>query len=153
MVRSGSITSRRESRVLVLQSLCEADIVPHEVMDVLARLVEESHVLEDVEQFSSDLVSNVLVNRVELDNIITSYASDWPLEQMALVDRNLLRMSLAEILWGAEAPQAAVINEAIELAKGFGSERSPGFVNGVLGAFLESRTENYELRITKVVVT
>ena len=142
MVRSGSITSRRESRVLVLQSLCEADIVPHEVMDVLARLVEENHILEDVEQFSSDLVSNVLVNRVELDNIITSYASDWPLEQMALVDRNVLRMSLAEILWGGEAPQAAVINEAIELAKGFGSERSPGFVNGVLGAFLESRTGN-----------
>ena len=142
MVRSGSITSRRESRVLVLQSLCEADIVPHEVMDVLARLVEENHILEDVEQFSSDLVSNVLVNRVELDNIITSYASDWPLEQMALVDRNLLRMSLAEILWGGEAPQAAVINEAIELAKGFGSERSAGFVNGVLGAFLESRTVN-----------
>ena len=142
MVRSGSITSRRESRVLVLQSLCEADIVPHEVMDVLARLVEENHILEDVEQFSSDLVSNVLVNRVELDNIITSYASDWPLEQMALVDRNLIRMSLAEILWGGEAPQAAVINEAIELAKGFGSERSPGFVNGVLGAFLESRTGN-----------
>ena len=142
MVRSGSITSRRESRVLVLQSLCEADIVPHEVMDVLARLVEENHILKDVEQFSSDLVSNVLVNRVELDNIITSYASDWPLEQMALVDRNLLRMSLAEILWGGEAPQAAVINEAIELAKGFGSERSPGFVNGVLGAFLESRTGN-----------
>ena len=142
MVRSGSITSRRESRVLVLQSLCEADIVPHDVMDVLARLVEENHILEDVEQFSSDLVSNVLVNRVELDNLITSYASDWPLEQMALVDRNLLRMSLAEILWGGEAPQAAVINEAIELAKGFGSERSPGFVNGVLGAFLESRTGN-----------
>ena len=142
MVRSGSITSRRESRVLVLQSLCEADIVPHEVMDVLARLVEENHILEEVERFSSDLVSNVLVNRVELDNIITSYASDWPLEQMALVDRNLLRMSLAEILWGGEAPQAAVINEAIELAKGFGSERSPGFVNGVLGAFLESRTGN-----------
>ena len=142
MVRSGSITSRRESRVLVLQSLCEADIVPHEVMDVLARLVEENNIQEDVEQFSTDLVLNVLVNRVELDNIITSYASDWPLEQMALVDRNLLRMSLAEILWGGEAPQAAVINEAIELAKGFGSERSPGFVNGVLGAFLESRTVN-----------
>ena len=142
MVRYGSITSRREARVLVLQSLCESDIVPHEVMDVLDRLVEENQISEDVEQFSSELVSNVLVNRVELDNIITSYASDWPLEQMALVDRNLLRMSLAEILWGGEAPQAAVINEAIELAKGFGSERSPGFVNGVLGAFLESRTGN-----------
>ena len=142
MVRYGPITSRREARVLVLQSLCESDIVPHEVMDVLDRLVEENQISEDVEQFSSELVSNVLVNRVELDNIITSYASDWPLEQMALVDRNLLRMSLAEILWGGEAPQAAVINEAIELAKGFGSERSPGFVNGVLGAFLESRTGN-----------
>ena len=142
MVRYGSITSRREARVLVLQSLCESDIVPHEVMDVLDRLVEENQISEDVEQFSSELVSNVLVNRVELDNIITSYASDWPLEQMALVDRNLLRMSLAEILWRGEAPQAAVINEAIELAKGFGSEGSPGFVNGVLGAFLESRTGN-----------
>ena len=142
MVRYGSITSRREARVLVLQSLCESDIVPHEVMDVLDRLVEENQIPGDVEQFSSELVSNVLVNRVELDNIITSYASDWPLEQMALVDRNLLRMSLAEILWGGEAPQAAVINEAIELAKGFGSEGSPGFVNGVLGAFLESRRGN-----------
>lgn len=142
MVRSGSITFRREARMLVLQSLCEADIAAHEVEDVLARLVEENQILEDVEQFSSDLVSNVLVNRVELDNIITSYASDWPLEQMALVDRNLLRMSLAEILWGSDSPQAVVINEAIELAKGFGADGSPGFVNGVLGAFLESRTEN-----------
>ena len=142
MVRSGSITFRREARMLVLQSLCEADIAAHEVEDVLARLVEENQILEDVEQFSSDLVSNVLVNRVELDNIITSYASDWPLEQMALVDRNLLRMSLAEILWGSDSPQAVVINEAIELAKGFGADGSSGFVNGVLGAFLESRTEN-----------
>ena len=141
MVRSGSITFRREARMLVLQSLCEADIAAHEVEDVLARLVEENQILEDVEQFSSDLVSNVLVNRVELDNIITSYASDWPLEQMALVDRNLLRMSLAEILWGSDSPQAVVINEAIELAKGFGADGSSGFVNGVLGAFLESRTE------------
>ena len=142
MVRYGSITSRREARVLVLQSLCESDIVPHEVMDVLDRLVEENQIPGDVEQFSSELVSNVLVNRVELDNIITSYASDWPLEQMALVDRNLLRMSLAEILWGGEAPQAAVINEAIEMAKAVGSEVSHGFVLGVLGAFLESRTGN-----------
>jgi N utilization substance protein B len=138
MTGIGFITSRREARLLVLQSLCEADSVRHDAGDVFARLIEESQIRENVRRFSSDLVSNVLVNRTELDSIITTYAKAWPLSQMALVDRNLLRMSIAEILWGSDAPHAAVINEAVELAKVFGSEGSPRFVNGVLGALLKS---------------
>jgi len=78
----------------------------------------------------------VLVNIGELDSIITDYAPSWPISQMAVVDRNVIRLALAEIKWSVETPEGAVINEAVELAKAFGAENSAGFVNGVLGSFV-----------------
>ena len=144
MVGKGLVTSRRETRVIVLQVLCESDSVAHEAISVLHRTMAEHDVAPGASEFATYLVSNVLVNRDELDNIITAYAPSWPLSQMAIVDRNVLRMAIAEIEWGVDAPPGAVVNEAVELAKAFGAEGSPGFVNGVLGALLNSKNTEIE---------
>ena len=144
MVGKGLVTSRRETRVIVLQSLCESDIVAHEATSVLHRIMTENDVTPKASEFATYLVSNVLVNRNELDKIITAYAPNWPLSQMAIVDRNVLRMAIAEIDGGVDSPPGAIVNEAVELAKAFGAEGSPGFVNGVLGSFLNSQNTEIE---------
>ncbi len=144
MVRKDLVTSRRETRVMVLQVLCESDIVAHEATSVLHRTMTEHDIASKALEFATYLVSNVLVNRDELDKIIIAYAPDWPLSQMAVVDKNILRMAIAEIEWGVDAPPGAVVNEAVELAKAFGAEGSPGFVNGVLGALLNSKNTEIE---------
>ncbi len=144
MVGKGLVTTRRETRVVVLQILCESDIVAHEATSVLHRTMTEHDVTSEASEFATYLVSNVLENRNKLDKIITAYAPNWPLSQMAMVDRNVLRMAIAEIKWGVDSPPGAVVNEAVELAKAFGAEGSPGFVNGVLGALIISQNTEIE---------
>ena len=144
MMGKGFVTSRRETRVVVLQVLCESDIVAHEATSVLHRTMTEHDVTREASEFATYLVSNVLENLNKLDKIITAYAPSWPLSQMAMVDRNVLRMAIAEIEWGVDSPPGAVVNEAVELAKAFGAEGSPGFVNGVLGALINSQNTEIE---------
>ena len=80
----------------------------------------------------------VLENIGEIDKIISEFAPSWPISQMAIVDRNLLRMGIYEISMGSGTPPKVAINEAVEMAKAFGSESSPRFVNGVLGAVMQT---------------
>ena len=120
--------TRREIRMIVLQVLCESDIVSHDAKDVLARVVSEQSVRVEESKFAYQLVQNVLENIPELDNIIEEYATAWPISQMPIVDKNL---------FGIDVPQGAVVNEVVEIAKIFGSESSPGFINGVLGSLLD----------------
>jgi len=136
MLGTGAVTNRREARVVALQVLCETDIVRHDASLILDRLFAEFDVMPRHSEFISDLVKNVLVNIEELDSIITDYAPSWPISQIAVVDRNVIRLAVAEIKWSVETPEGAVINEAVELAKAFGAENSAGFVNGVLGSFV-----------------
>ena len=144
MSGKGLVTSRREIRVIVLQVLCESDTVAHEANSVFHRTMSEYDVTSEASEFATYLITNVLVNLNELDKIITAYAPNWPLSQMAIVDRNVLRMAIAEIEWGVDSPPGAVVNEAVELAKAFGAEGSPGFVNGVLGTLLNSQNTEIE---------
>ena len=90
--------------------------------------------LED-DKFARDLIKGVLENQKKIDEIITKTAPEWPLEQVSLIDRNILRIGIYELLFGKreEVPPKVAINEAIELAKSFGGETSGKFVNGVLG--------------------
>ena len=99
-----------------------------------ARLVEEAAAPPEVEAFARELVTGVLEHREEIDEVIRQKATAWPLEQVAVVDRNILRLAIFEILLDNRVPVRAAINEAVELAKAFGGESSPKFVNGVLGA-------------------
>jgi len=129
---------RREARIVVLQSLCESDLVNHDLMTVLFRRIEESDIPDAYHEFAYDLVMEVFENCSEVDNIIMSHAPSWPLHQMAVVDRNVLRLAITEIKWSKGIPHGVAVNEAVELAKTFGSEMSPRFVNGVLGSWIGS---------------
>ena len=138
MLGTGTVTNRRDARVGAFQVLCDVDVVRHEASSILDELFLDLDIMTSHSEFISDLVENVLVNIEELDNIITDYAPSWPIWQIAVGDRNIIRLEVAEIKWLTETPEGAVINEAVELAKAFGAEGSPGFVNGVLGSFVVS---------------
>jgi N utilization substance protein B len=125
---------RRKARIIALKALYEMDTVAHQPEDILARLLEEAAAPPDVEAFARELVTSVLAHQEEIDEVIRQKAPAWPLEQVAVVDRNVLRLAIFEILLDNRVPVRAAINEAVELAKAFGGESSPKFVNGVLGA-------------------
>jgi N utilization substance protein B len=125
---------RRKARIIALKALYEMDTVAHQPEDILARLLEEAAAPPDVEAFARELVTSVLAHQEEIDEVIRQKAPAWPLEQVAVVDRNILRLAIFEILLDNRVPVRAAINEAVELAKAFGGESSPRFVNGVLGA-------------------
>ena len=125
---------RRKARIIALKALYEMDTVAHQPEDILALLLEEAAATPDVEAFARELVTGVLAHRGEIDEVIREKAPAWPLEQVAVVDRNILRLAIFEILLDNRVPVRAAINEAVELAKAFGGDSSPKFVNGVLGA-------------------
>jgi len=125
---------RRKARIIALKALYEMDTVAHQPQDILARLMEEAAAPPDVEAFARELVTGVREHQGEIDEVIRQKAPAWPLEQVAVVDRNILRLAIFEILLDNRVPVRAAINEAVELAKAFGGESSPKFVNGVLGA-------------------
>lgn len=128
---------RRKARVAVLQALYEADIAQHRAGEALERRLQERELGVIGEQFARGLLLCVLAHRYQLNEMIVHYAPEWPLDQMAVIDRNILRIALCELCSPAtEAPAKVVINEAVELAKLFGSDSSPRFVNGVLGAIM-----------------
>jgi transcription antitermination protein NusB len=127
-------SKRRRARILALQTLYEVDTTGHDVHGTLERLLRETAAPEEIGVFARELVSSVTEQRQALDDVIAKVAPAWPLEQMAPVDRNILRLAIMEILLNNRTPVKAAINEAVELAKSFGSDNSAKFVNGVLGS-------------------
>lgn len=128
------MTGRRKARLLALMALFEADIGHHDARQTLARLNDEAKTKPETAAFANSLVDGVLDNRPEIDAEIGRAAPAFPIEQLAAVDRNVLRLALYEILKDNETPVRAVVNEAVELAKTYGSDGSRRFVNGVLGS-------------------
>ena len=133
------MANRHLSRSIVLQSLFEWDlnnIDASGVRDALMRNVEEFAPNKSDTPFMEKLLDGVLQKQTELDLIIEKAAPEWPIDRIAPVDRNILRLGLYELLFAdrKEVPAKVAINEAIELAKQFGGENSSKFVNGVLGA-------------------
>jgi len=125
---------RHLARILALQALFELDTVGHPPERTIARLVDESPTPTESERFARELVQGVLEHRERIDGVIRKTAPAWPLEQVAAIDRNILRLAIYEILIDNKVPMRAAINEAVDLAKEFGGESSPKFVNGVLGS-------------------
>ena len=126
--------ARRKARALALQALYEVDSVGHEAEGVVNYLLAEAGLSEENADFTRELVSGVIQNKEKIDLNIQSLATAWPLEQIAVVDRNILRLAIFEILLDNKVPVKVAINEAVELAKKFGSDNSSRFVNGVLGS-------------------
>jgi N utilization substance protein B len=130
--------TRREMRILALQILFEADAVGRDPLKLLDRDIDEHFLSRSGRAFLAGLVRGVLENLEELDKIVARFAPSWPLNQMAIVDRNLLRMAVYELTGGGDTPPKVAINEAVELARVFGSESSSRFVNGVLGSVAQT---------------
>jgi N utilization substance protein B len=132
---------RRRARSLALQALFEVDIAHHDPGKCLAERLVESPLASAGAEFSRLLLCGVLEHGDALDSIIQRIAPEWPLEQMAPVDRNVLRLGSYELLYQEDTPPKVAINEAVELAKIFGSDSSGRFVNGVLGTLLAQKHE------------
>jgi N utilization substance protein B len=126
--------ARRKARAIALQALYELDSAKHEIEGVVARLLGEGGLSEDNATFVRELVSGVTHNRERIDQNITNFAPAWPIDQIPIVDRNILRLAIFEILFDNKVSVRVAINEAVELAKAFGSDNSSKFVNGVLGS-------------------
>lgn len=124
---------------MALQTLYEVDTVHHDCNAVLARHLEEHHLPPQSSDFVRHLVSGVLEHQAKLDAIIGQIAPQWPCDQMAVIDRNILRMAIYEMLMDPQVPVKVAINEAVELAKSFGSESSRRFINGALGTLAARR--------------
>ena len=132
---------RRRARILALQALFEVDTAHHQPDASMRGRLEESPIPPEGEKFCRELLYGVLQNQRALDALIQRFAPEWPIEQMAPVDRNILRLAAYEIIFDKGTPPKVAINEAVELAKIFGSDSSPRFVNGVLGTILTHRQE------------
>ena len=125
---------RRKARSLALQALYEIDAVGHDPEVTLNHLLEEANMTGENASFAQELVRGVVQYKKKLDEHIRRFAPAWPVEQIAIIDRNILRLAIFEVLLDNRVPVKVAINEAVELAKDFGSDNSPRFINGVLGA-------------------
>lgn len=125
---------RRKAREQALQALYEIDVAEHEKAQVLDSILVEENTFKENNTFVLELVTGVLQNKEKIDSNIKNFAPIWPIEQISIIDRNILRLAIFEILLNNKVPVKVAINEAVELAKTFGSDSSARFINGVLGS-------------------
>jgi transcription antitermination protein NusB len=134
------VKPRRLARELALEVLYEAEVSHHEPMQIFARRLEEEEHSEEVAAFARRLVEGVVAHAHELDDTISRHAPGWPLAQVAPIDVSILRLGAFDLLYH-ESPEKVAINEAVVLAKLYGSDSSQRFVNGVLGAIARGDTQ------------
>ncbi len=132
-------SDRRRTRAAALQTLYEADTTRHDTDSVLEEQLNSLDLVQAERVFARRLVGGVLANQAEIDKMIETFAPMWPVSQMAVVDRNILRIAVYEIVKSETVPSRVAVNEAVELAKRFGSDSAPRFVNGVLGSVMAAR--------------
>ena len=132
---------RTRARSLALQVLYEVDMTNHPPAEVFRARLEETPLADELAEFTRQIIFGVTPLIHELDELIAKYAPEWPLDQIAAIDRNILRMAFWEFAVQRETPVKVAINEAVELAKQYGSDSAPRFVNGVLGSLAEHRDE------------
>lgn len=142
-------SNRHLGRIVALQTLYEYEFrlqsedASVDVDDILVRNLQRYEATIDDKEFVGTLVKGVLTEQAGLDAKIQPIAPDWPINQIARIDRNILRIGLYELLYQAEnIPPKVAINEAVELAKAFGSDNSSKFINGVLGTAYRTLVED-----------
>ncbi|MES0361157.1 MAG: transcription antitermination factor NusB [Anaerolineales bacterium] len=133
--------ARTRARSVALQALYEIDMVGHPPLLVIQNRLSDNSFDENLSQFISQIVLGIWPIVEELDHFIAEHAPEWPLKQVAFIDRNILRIALWEFAVSENIPIKVAINEAVELAKEFGSDSSPRFVNGVLGSLAPRQNE------------
>ncbi|PWH20442.1 MAG: transcription antitermination factor NusB [Anaerolineae bacterium] len=132
---------RTKARSIALQALYEIDLTGHPFEWVWKNRLEEEKLDQKQAEFAYQIISGVSPLLELLDDFLAEHAPEWPLDQIATIDRNILRIALWEMAVYGKTPLKVVINEAVELAKEFGSESSPRFINGVLGSLAPRKNE------------
>ena len=134
---------RREARELTLKILYRMDIKCEQINSILKDFWDSySDIPPEIKEFAEKIALGTEKNLNEIDNLISSVTLNWKLERMGYIDRNILRMAACEIFFFDEIPSVVSINEAIEIAKIYGTEDSPKFINGILNKIKEKREKN-----------
>ncbi len=150
--------ARRRARIAALQVLYEIDGARHLPERILRERLQWDGTSKRVARYARRLVEGVVEQKEEIDNIIATHAPAWPIAQMAMVDRNLLRVAIYEMTEEDDTPLKTAIDEAVELAKIYGSNSSSRFVNGVLGSVMDaieakgrtdSESEREQMEVTR----
>ena len=133
------MSTRSKARKAALDLLYESDIRKTNVgLLMRSRITDLEYVIRD---FTKDLVEGVDINRRKIDELIATYSQRWDMDRMPVIDRNILRLAIFEILWSPDVPQAVAINEAIELAQTLSTDESSKYVNGVLSKVVEIKSD------------
>lgn len=131
------MAARSKARKRALDVLFEADVRGVDPLETLAAWVDRAD--PPIADYTRTVVGGVAARRDRIDEVITSYSGDWPLDRMPPVDRNTLRLAVFELLWCDDVPDAVVIDEAVELAKSLSTDDSAGYVNGLLARVLADK--------------
>ena len=123
---------RRSSRELALKFLYQFELNEGDLDEQIKLFLERNSSQEDVESFMKEFVMSLVDKMEEIDEIIQKFSDHWVLDRMTVIDRNILRMGTCELLFNFSTPPKVVINEAIDIAKKYGNEDSPEFINGIL---------------------
>lgn len=137
---------RSLARRMALQILYEVDSTTHPVNAVSAVHLQSQQPNKKVANYTQRLIEGIMANTVDLDDVIRHFAPEFPLEQIAIIDRNILRIAIFEFGIDGRTPVGVAIDEAVNLAKIFGSDGSPSFINGVLGALSDDDFVIQQLR-------
>lgn len=137
--------ARTRARGLALQVLYEVDMADHPAAQIMSERLEESPLSDELAEFVRQIVFGVMPIRARMDEVIATNAPEWPFDQLAAIDRNILRMAVWEFAITGLTPTKVAINEAVELAKHYGSDSTPRFINGVLGSLADRTNEIRQL--------
>jgi N utilization substance protein B len=132
---------RTRARSLALQVLYEVDMTGHPPVEVYQWRLEETLLSDELVEFARQIIFGVLPFAKDIDHLVAKYAPEWPLDQIAAIDRNILRIAFWEFAIKRETPMKVAINEAVELAKLYGSDSASRFINGVLGTLVKHQHE------------
>ena len=123
---------RRTARELALKFLYQTEFNSNSPDSELNSFCDRANVSEEVQNFTQALIRNILFHKKEVDELLQKISANWAPDRMAVIDKNILRLGICELLFDPTTPPKVVINEAVEIAKKFGTEESPDFINGIL---------------------
>ena len=128
---------RRTARELALKFLYQTEFNPESPDSELSPFCERANVSEEVQNFTQALIKKLLLHEKEVDELLKKISAHWTPDRMTVIDKNIIRLGICELLFDSTTPPKVVINEAVEIAKRFGTEESPGFINGILDKILK----------------
>ena len=143
------MSNRHLSRTIAMQTLYQWDFngqQEKELDQILEYNIADFAPGFNDDGFAKKIIDGVLKNRKKIDQLISQYATEWPIEQITIIDRNILRIGVYELKFDPDIPSKVAINEAIEIAKTYGGESSGKFVNGVLGAIYKEMEKKGEIK-------